>query len=153
MRTEIVPGLFVGDRYAAENLGVFIGGFVQVVPKDWHVISVTEYDGVRREKNEIPNEPAGASSKPFMDKHNAARIAMLDDIASEIQGFRMADKRVLVHCVQAKERSPLAIAWYLWRFQYARDLDAAYAIVIAKHPITQRRDAWVTAIMASKLPS
>ena len=37
-KVEIVPGLYVGDRYAAESLGRF-------VPPGWHCISVTEYDG------------------------------------------------------------------------------------------------------------
>ncbi len=136
MRTEIVPGLFVGDRYAAEDMGA-------VVPRGWHCISVTEYDGTHDRKNEIPNEPVGSKSYPFMRLHNPERIAMLDAIADEIQKFRFADKRVLVHCVQAKERSPLAIAWYLVRYHYARDLNAAYAMVIEKHPRAERRDAWV----------
>ena len=96
-KVEIVPGLYVGDRYAAESLGRF-------VPPGWHCISVTEYDGKLRPKNEIPNEPIG--------------------------------------CVQAHERSPLAIAWYLVKSKQAADLNAAYGIVCAKHPPTERRDAW-----------
>lgn len=136
MRSEIVPSLFVGDRYAAEELGA-------IVPAGWHCISVTEYDGKLRAKNEIPNEPIGSKSFPFMHAHGTARIAMLDAIADEIAAFRTRDKRVLVHCVHAHERSPLAIAWYLVRHQYARDLGVAYAMVIDKHPRAERRDNWV----------
>ena len=47
--------------------------------------------------------------------------------------------------VEAHERSPLAIAWYLVKSKQAADLNAAYGIVCAKHPPTEpteRRDAW-----------
>ena len=134
-KVEIVPGLYVGDRYAAESLGRF-------VPPGWHCISVTEYDGKLRPKNEIPNEPIGSCSRPFMSISGAARIRMLDGIAGEIEAAIAAGKNVLVHCVQAHERSPLAIAWYLVKSKQAADLNAAYGIVCAKHPPTERRDAW-----------
>ena len=59
LQTEIIPGLFVGNRYAAEALG-------RSVPAGWTCICVTEYDGRLRKKNEIPNEPAGALRIAFM---------------------------------------------------------------------------------------
>ena len=105
-------------------------------------ISVTEYDGKLRPKNEIPNEPIGSVSRPFMASDGAARIRMLDEIARDIGAALAVGRLVLVHCVQAHERSPLAIAWYLVKSKQAADLNAAYGIVCAKHPPTERRDAW-----------
>lgn len=136
LRTEIIPGLFVGNRYAAEALGAS-------VPAGWCCISVTEYDGVIRKKNEIPNEPAGAIHLPFMANAGATRIRMLNTIAAQIDNELAAGRNVLVHCVQAHERSPLAIAWYLVRSKRAADLFAAYDQVRAKHPATERRIEWV----------
>ena len=135
--TEILPRLFLGDRYAAERLGLF-------VPPGWHCISVTEYDGRGGRKDEIPNEPYGAARIPFMnipDKYT--RRSTLDDIVVTIDAFLDAGKKVLVHCVQSKERSPLVIAWYLMRKQHAATLDAAYDRVCELHPRTERRISWV----------
>jgi protein-tyrosine phosphatase len=137
LQSEIIPGLFVGNRYAAEALG-------RVVPVGWTCIAVTEYDGrLRTKKNEIPNEPALALRFPFMDEPMRSRISMLDQIAVEIDRSLRADKRVLVHGVQANERSPLAIAWYLMWSKRAPDLAAAYDLVYAKHPATELRFEWV----------
>lgn len=135
--TEVLPRLFLGDRYAAESLGKF-------VPPGWHCISVTEYDGRGGRKDEIPNEPYGAARIPFMDiPDKYTRRQTLDGLVVEIDSFLDAGKKVLVHCVQSKERSPLVIAWYLVRKQHAATLDVAYDRLVILHPRTERRLYWV----------
>jgi hypothetical protein len=71
-----------------------------------------------------------------------ADAAVLDEIATTIERELSAGKNVLVHCVHAHERSPLAIMWYLaWREGLL--LEIAHARVAAKHPSTENRLKWV----------
>lgn len=135
MPTEILPGLFVGTREDAENLGA-------VVPGDWTCISVTEYRAIYGRKEELPREPRGSIDWPFM-KTGKADSAMLDLIAEEIWRSRHRGKKVLVHCVHAHERSPLAIAWYLVWIGKARDIDEAYTQIRRLHPTTELRSQWL----------
>ena len=74
---------------------------------------------------------------------------MLDAIADEVARYLALGRMVLVHCVQAHERSPLAIAWYLVKSKRAKNLTAAYDIVCAKHPPTERRMQWAGAAGAA----
>lgn len=132
--SEIEPRLFVGTREDAAALGT-------IVPPDWCCISVTEYRAKYGRVEELPNEPLGAIELPFMQT-GEADPAMLDQIAATIDQQLGLGKRVLVHCVHAKERSPLAIAWYLaWAGSVT--LETAYASVAKKHPLTEDRLKWV----------
>lgn len=134
--TEIIPGFYIGTAREAAELG-------RRVPPDWVCISVTEYRAHYGRSEECPNEPIGSHDLPFMHVVGANRRAFLERIVSVIDEGRRRKSKVLVHCVQAVERSPLIAAWYLFRSGRARDLDTAYAQVIAKHPHTQRRDRWI----------
>ena len=128
--TEIFPNLFVGTREDAAALGA-------VVPPHWLCLAVTEY------RDELPNEPAGSIDMQFMDReHGCAMIDKLDAIAEQID-LGLGCRKVLVHCVHAHERSPLAIVWYLaWSGRFS-SIEAAYEHVCKLHPSTERRDKWL----------
>lgn len=138
MPTEIVPGLYVGIAADAAALG-------PVVPSYWRIISVTEYRAKYGRSEECPNEPVGpyALDLPFMHVAGGRRKAVLETIADHIELFLAGHKQVLVHCVHAHERSPLAIMYYLVRSGRVHDIDAAYAFVKSKHPPTEDRRSWL----------
>jgi hypothetical protein len=139
LATEIIPGLFLGTREDAEALG-------SRVPDGWACISVTEYRSRYKRKEELPNEPDGSLDMPFMtdipdgwhvDRHK------LDLIAETIWWRLLHGKKVLVHCIHAQERAPIAVAWYLAWSGEAASLSYAYAAVAKRHPRTERRDKWL----------
>jgi len=134
--TEIIPQLYVGTREDAEALG-------PRVPNEWAVISVTEYRSRYKRKEELPREPVGSLDLPFMaDWPNGwhADPHKLDLIAETIWWRIQAGKRVLVHCIQAQERSPLAVVWYLVWSGAEPSIADAYTRVVKLHPRAQRRD-------------
>jgi hypothetical protein len=132
---EIVPRLFVGTREDAAALGT-------TVPISWECISVTEYRAIYGRNEECPNEPVGSIDLPFM-KTGTVDPAVLNVIAETIAASLAAGKRVLVHCVHAHERSPLAIVWYLVWSRQATTLEAAYEHVMKAHPETELRLKWL----------
>lgn len=134
--TEILPNLYLGTREDAEALG-------RRVPESWACISVTEYRSRYKRKEELPNEPVGSLDMPFMvdwpdgwhaDPHK------LDLIAETIWWKLQSGKKVLVHCIHAQERAPLAVVWYLAWSGAAPSIVRAYEMVTKLHPRTQRRD-------------
>jgi hypothetical protein len=137
--TEIAPNLYLGTREDAEALG-------KRVPDDWACISVTEYRSRYKRKEELPHEPDGALDMPFMtdvpDGWHADRHK-LDLIAETIWWRLLYGKKVLVHCIHAQERSPIAVAWYLAWSGEAPSLAVAYERVGKLHPRTERRDKWL----------
>jgi hypothetical protein len=52
------------------------------------------------------------------------------------------DIRIVVHCAMGMERSPLAIAWYLHKFE-GMDLNAAYKKLADARPIVIDRRSWI----------
>jgi hypothetical protein len=133
---EIVPNLFVGTADDAASLGT-------VVPSGWMVISVTEYRVHYGRGEECPREPQGSHDMPFMLWEGELRRRKLDDIARLIAAGLDAGERVLVHCVKAHERSPLAVTYYLMHFGLVPDVDLAYTLVKRKHPETEDRRHWL----------
>jgi hypothetical protein len=137
--TEVLPNLFLGTREDAEALGTR-------VPDDWACLSVTEYRSRYGRKEELPNEPDGSLDMPFMTDRPGGWHAdghKLDLIAEMIWWRLQEGKKVLVHCIHAQERSPLAVAWYLAWCGEASTLARAYEIVAKRHPRTERRDKWL----------
>jgi hypothetical protein len=137
--TQILPNLFVGTREDAEALGTS-------VPDDWICFSVTEYRSRYGRKEELPNEPDGSLDMPFMtDQPNGwhADAHKLDLIAELIEQRLQDGKKVLVHCIHAQERSPIAIVWFLVWSGKAPSIAHAYEIVSKLHPRTERRDKWL----------
>lgn len=144
--TEVIPGLFVGTREDAEALGAR-------VPDDWACISVTEYRSRYKRTEELPNEPIGSIDMPFMSDRPGGWHAdshKLDLIAEMIWWRLQIGKKVLVHCIRAQERSPLAVAWYLAWSGAAPSIDRAYEIVERLHPRTERRDKWIRGATPAK---
>lgn len=140
MSSEILPGLFVGTREDAAALG-------PSVPDDWTCLSVTEYRARYGRKEELPNEPEGSLDMPFMMVDKAGKWHAdnhkLDLIAETIWWKLSLGKKVLVHCVHAQERSPLAIVWYLVWNGSAPSIERAYDAVTRLHARTERRDKWL----------
>lgn len=137
--TELTPGFFIGTREDAEALGAR-------VPDDWACLSVTEYRSRYKRKEELPREPDGSLDLPFMTDRPGGWHAdrhKLDLIAETICSRLLLGKRVLVHCIHAQERAPLAGAWYLAWSGEAPSLAIAYDVVMRRHPRTERRDKWV----------
>lgn len=60
-------------------------------------------------------------------------------------------KRVIVHCVHAQERSPLAVAWYL-AWSRSVTIEVAHGIVAKKHPTTENRLKWVRGLVPCRQP-
>lgn len=137
--TMILPNLFVGTREDAEALG-------DRVPDGWVCISVTEYRSRYKRTEELPLEPIGSLDMPFMadwpDGWHACPHK-LDLIAETIWWRLQLGKKVLVHCIQAQERSPLAVAWYLAWSGTAPSLATAYEMVGKLHPRTEHRPKWL----------
>jgi hypothetical protein len=144
---EIVQDLFVGSREDAEAFG-------PRVPDDWACVSVTEYRSRYKRTEELPREPDGSLDMPFMtdvpDGWHADRHK-LDLIAETIWWRLQVGKKVLVHCIHAQERSPIAVAWYLAWSGDAPSLARAYEVVAKLHPRTERRDKWLRDAVPGKL--
>jgi hypothetical protein len=149
MATEVIPGLFLGTREDAEAFG-------PRVPGDWAVISVTEYRSRYGRKEELPNEPTGSLDLPFMTDRPGGWHAdphKLDLIAETIWWRLLCGKKVLVHCIHAQERSPLAVAWYLAWSGEISTLARAYEIIAQRHPRTERRDKWLRDAVPTRDPA
>ncbi len=144
--TEVLPNLFCGTREDAEALG-------ERVPDDWACVSVTEYRSRYKRKEELPREPIGSLDMPFMadwpdgwhaDPHK------LDLIAETIWWKLQSGKKVLVHCIHAQERAPLATTWYLAWSGAAPSILRAYETVAKLHLRTERRDKWLRGASPTK---
>jgi hypothetical protein len=137
--TEILPNFYLGTREDAEALG-------PRVPDDWTCISVTEYRSRYKRAEELPREPDGSLDMPFMADWPGGWHAdphKLDLIAETIWWKIQLGKKVLVHCIRAQERAPLAAAWYLAWSGAAPSMRRAYETIAKIHPLTERRDKWV----------
>jgi protein-tyrosine phosphatase len=130
---EIIPGLYLGNRLDAESLG-------KSVPDDWRVICVAA-------RHETPNEPKGAIIVGVLfyneNKEMWVEPGLLDIVSGYISDWLSQGKKVLLHCIEGHERSPLATAWHLVRIGHSKDLNEAYDFVISKHPQAERRLYWL----------
>lgn len=70
---------------------------------------------------------------------STVRLTLLAEI---IHLARNAGQRVLVHCLAGMERSPLAIAWYLYT-KLGMTLDGAYELLKQKRPIVTDCRSWL----------
>ena len=125
IEVEIEPGLFIGDVEAAR---VF-RGLVICVLNAW------PFDG-------NPGAlwiPVIAADADNLAKPIQALPQNLDIITAEIDRCR---GRVLVHCREARERSPLAVVWWL-RHSRGLSLDDAYALVRERRSAVIDRRAWL----------
>jgi hypothetical protein len=120
--SEIVAGLFVGDLQDA-------------VKFDGMIISVLA---------DVPAcEPKRSIQLPFLLNGRAT----LDSTAALIDFALALDQRVLVHCEEGSERSPLVVAWFLHR-RREMTLDAAYDLLKHQRPIVRDRRQWLERYLA-----
>lgn len=120
--SEILPNLFVGNADAVHV------GF------EGAVLSVLEHPPLRPDSLWIPVCPSGPP----------AIRAQLNAATDVIRDCRFVDRPLLVHCGAGMERSPLTIAWYLFRYgdRWPR-LSAAYDFVKEQHSITVQHYDWL----------
>ena len=68
--------------------------------------------------------------------------ATLDSTAGLIDAALALDQRVLVHCEEGSERTPLVVAWFL-HTRRKMSLEAAYNLLKRKRPIVRDRRKWL----------
>jgi protein-tyrosine phosphatase len=118
---EILPNLFLGDKYDAQ---IFDGEIICVLEK------LPDY------------EPKNAVLFPIFKNSIVDRKEL--DLAIEAIDFALKKgKKVLVHCVGGAERSPLTVVWYL-HSKKGMTIEEAYNLVMEKRPLVQRRDSWLS---------
>ncbi len=126
--SEIIEGLFVGDLFDAH-----------VLAKRGHsVVCVLEYYRV--------DEPRGAFWIPILVptlNGYRAEKQQLELAADTIQALLDKGQKVLVHCLQGIERSPLTVAFYL-HTKKGMSLDEAYALLMSKRPQVADRRLWLS---------
>lgn len=125
--SQIVPGVWVGDRIDAE---------MRWVLPNWTVIDVRESDTER--------DPAHVVRIPLLRKdtdYKAGAKALLE-ITEAIDRERAKGQEVLVHCWQGIERSPLSVAGWLVMSQ-GYTLYEAYRLLMQRRGVANRRN-WLT---------
>lgn len=146
MKPILGEWLWLGDRFDAEEL------------KDrddkWRIIAVLDYP-----TQECPNEPAYSDvfkiftnrdpeKHPYgTDWHDDPSIVadteQLDKIVNLIEAYRFHGFNVLVHCVGGVHRSPLVVAWFMFRFGASASLEEAYTAIRQKRPEVEERLMWI----------
>lgn len=140
MPDEIVPHIWIGDLADAR---VWRGAIICVM-------------------NAWPEgEPAHALWLPIMaapeiafdgavrrveNMRGRALVTNLNEVAALLE-VCTPTQSILVHCRAGRERSPLAVAWYLSsrRYSYRNPLSLvdAYALLKAKRPVVEDRREWL----------
>ena len=124
--TEVIPGLFVGTVADART---FDGKIICVLaswPLDGNPAALW-----------IPILHIDHDASPFVER---ALPQQLDIVAREI-GLRV--RPVLVHCREGRERSPLAVAYYLVATGRAWCMHEAYKTLREQRPQVVDRSAWL----------
>ena len=78
-------------------------------------------------------------------EHTLARVDMIADIINEmLSGYKRlsSEYKVIVHCAMGMERSVLAVAWYLQKYENYT-LDSAYERIHEIRPIACDRSSWI----------
>ena len=122
---EVIPGLFIGDIEDARK------------PFDGFMFNVLE-GPVRQPDSRhgwIPIIKGGSPRVQVSAKD-------LDTAAENIESAMRSHGRVLVHCAGGIERSPLTVAWFLFR-KRGMTFENAYRLVTEKRRQAQRRDGWL----------
>lgn len=119
--SEIIAGLFVGDLQDAVKFGGIIISVLADVPAC---------------------EPKRSIQLPFLINGRAT----LDSTAALIDAALALDQRILVHCEEGSERSPLVVAWFLHK-RRGMSLEAAYNLIMGKRPIVRDRRKWLERYM------
>jgi hypothetical protein len=133
MPSEIIENLWVGD---AEDAKLWKG----------RILCVLEQRPI--------DEPIRAVSIPILKTASDGQIWTTNGGAPEVDMLNLAlitdfintsmtrGEKLLVHCAQSIERSPLAIVWYLHVIKQM-PLNEAYDFVKKQHPRAQNRLSWI----------
>jgi protein-tyrosine phosphatase len=130
MATEILPNLFLGDLTDAKRWQGF-------------AITVLEY--------RPPELPTNVAHIPIVDTNNHADtnlddvrvlFVQLEALVTVVDAAMARGEKVLVSCGQGMERSPLAVAWYLFR-RKGMTVQDAYRLVKEKRPQVIERLGWL----------
>ena len=109
-----------------------------LVARNTYIINTAgELNG--REDIKIQVEPSMGA------EHTLARVDMIADVINEmINGYEnlSSDYRVVVHCAMGMERSVLATAWYLQKYENYT-LDSAYQKIHEVRPVACDRTSWI----------
>lgn len=117
---EILPHLYLGD---GNDLAEFKGSVVYV-----------------REDIPLRSRP-DATWIPF-HRDGKADTAKLDEAAAAIDRMLARGDAVFVHCGAGTKRSPLAVAWYLYKYK-GMTIEDAYTFIQSKRPIVLRMTDWL----------
>lgn len=138
METQIADNLYLGDYNDAEKW---------LTNKLGRVICVMTQEPTPRvpERIWIPIMDIDCGSHAIDDTKCRDNTKSLEAVSNTISMLLASGELVLVHCALGRDRSPLAIAWYLHRENKTSLVDA-YAAVKAKRPIICPHMDWVPSI-------
>ncbi|MDG6918447.1 MAG: dual specificity protein phosphatase family protein [Nitrososphaerota archaeon] len=138
MESPIFENLFLGDyldamKWSENSLGRIICVITEKPP---HLLPNSVW---------VPIMDIDCGSHTIDDIKCRANVAALEAVSNTIDMILDSGERVLVHCALGRDRSPLAVAWYL--HQKARiSLDKAYEIVKSCRPMVYPHPNWVSSI-------
>ncbi len=117
---EILPNLYLGD---GKDLAEFRGSVVYV-------------------REDIPLKSRPDATWISFHRDGKADTTKLDAAAAAIEELLEKGDRVFVHCGAGTKRSPLAVAWYLHRYN-GMTIDEAYDFIQARRPVVLRMTEWL----------
>ena len=100
--------------------------------------------------NEIVHEPNDifiVENFPINDGYDATIYPWLDEIVDKIKSYLDQNKRVYVHCVQGRSRSPAIIIYYLMKYENMTYSDA-FMFVKPIRPVLSLNLNFVVELMA-----
>jgi hypothetical protein len=129
----ITPVLGITGYQGVEDIERFQYG----VSKDYIINTAGEINN--RADVKIPVEPAMGA------KQTLKRVDMIADIIHEqLYSFKRlpSEYKVIVHCAMGMERSVLAVAWYLQKYEN-HTLESAYRKIHDIRPVACDRSSWI----------
>lgn len=135
MENEIATGLYLGDYGDATKWSEHGLGRIICVMTEEPIPRLPKMDW-------IPIMDIDCGSHTIDDIKCRANVAALEAVSNAIDMFLNSGERVLVHCAMGRDRSPLAVAWYIHR-KHGISLSDAYAIVRSRRPMIWPHMNWV----------
>lgn len=144
--TKVKENLYLGTIYEAVNFGEEFDSIVCTM--DWMEMGEDNerFPYLCLNKPVIFYCPILRSVGKFDDEghHEWACKDRLDIIVDFVERqILVLGKKVLIHCAAAQERSPLVVAWILYKLGGYKTFDEAYDYVKSIHPITLDRSTWL----------
>ena len=121
--SEIMPNLYLGSaKHFTRQTDEFKNLGIDVI-----INCCCEY-------THKPNPDFIIENYPIRDGFDATITEYLDPVTDKIKYYLDQNKKVYVHCVFGKSRSPSIIIYYLMKYQH-KTFDEAYKYVMSKRPI------------------